>query len=66
MKQIVRESKKRIWRKLSADAGASFTELWRRTEEGQLPDTKTEICRFIGCSLRWAEEIVAEAARRSP
>jgi hypothetical protein len=40
-----------------------FVELWRRIEEGSLPGihTKAEACDLIGCSVRWAEAIVARA-----
>jgi hypothetical protein len=66
MKRIVRKSEKAIPQCWLADAERSFVELWRMIEEGQLPYTKAEVCRFIGCSLRWAEQIVAGAARHSP
>jgi hypothetical protein len=59
-------TKKGIWQNGSADAGRSFVELWRRIEEGQFPYTKAELCRLIGCSLRWAEEFVARTGRQSP
>jgi hypothetical protein len=51
--------------KFWADAEPFFVELWRRIEEGSIPHvrTKTEACRLIGCSLRWAEMIVAGTAK---
>lgn len=49
--------------KFWADAQPFFVELWRRIEEGSIVRTKTEACRLIGCSLRWAEMIVAGTAK---
>ena len=50
-----------------ADAQPFFVELWKRIEEGRISyiHTKTEACRLIGCSLRWAEKIVAGTAKSS-
>jgi hypothetical protein len=50
-----------------ADAQPFFVELWKRIEEGRISyiHTKTEACRLIGCSLRWAEKIVAGTAKGS-
>ena len=47
-----------------ADFHPFFFELWKRIKDGRIPNirTKTEACRRIGCSLRWAEEIVAGTA----
>jgi hypothetical protein len=49
------------------EARPFFRELWRRIEAHQIPGvwTKTEACRRIRCSLRWAEEIVAGTAKDS-
>jgi hypothetical protein len=49
-----------------ADVRPFFVELWRRIENKQIADipTKTEACRLIGCSVRWAERIVAGTARK--
>ena len=50
-----------------ADARPFFVELWKRIEAGRISyiHTKTEACRLIGCSLRWAEKIVADTANGS-
>ena len=47
-----------------ADFQPFFLELWKRIEARSIPNipTKREACRLIGCSLRWAEEIVAGTA----
>lgn len=47
------------------DVRPFFLELWRRIEEKRMPEapTKTEACRLIGCSLRWAEIIVSGTAK---
>jgi hypothetical protein len=44
-----------------------FVELFRRIKKHQVPGvrTKTEACRIIGCTLRWAEAIIAGTARGS-
>jgi hypothetical protein len=42
-----------------------FQEVWRRIENGRISLTKTEACKLIGCSLRWAEKIVDGTARDS-
>jgi hypothetical protein len=49
------------------DARPFFVELWRRVETHRFPGirTKTEACRQIGCSLRWAEMIIADTAKDS-
>jgi len=43
-----------------------FIELWRRIDENRIPEirTKTEACRLIGCSLRWAQLIVSGGAMK--
>ena len=50
-----------------ADSQPFFAELWRRVETHRFPGirTKTELCGQIGCSLRWAEMIVAGTAKDS-
>jgi hypothetical protein len=48
-----------------ADLQPSFQEVWRRIEDGRITLTKTEACKLIGCSLRWAEKIVDGTARDS-
>src|SRR4029077_3737551 len=50
-----------------ADARPFFVELWKRIEAGRISyiHTKTEACRLIGCSLRWAEKIVAGTTKSS-
>jgi hypothetical protein len=49
-----------------ADARPFFVELWRRIENKQIADipTKTEACRLLGISLRWAEKIVDGKAKK--
>jgi hypothetical protein len=49
-----------------ADVRPFFVELWERIEKGSMPEvhTKAEACRRIGCSLRWAERIIADTARK--
>jgi hypothetical protein len=42
-----------------------FQELWKRIEDGRISLTKTEACKSIGCSLRWAERIIAGTASDS-
>jgi hypothetical protein len=46
------------------DSRPFFVELWRRIEQHRIPNirTKTEACRSIGCSTRWAQLIVAGKA----
>ena len=46
-----------------ADLQPHFQEVWRRIEDGRITLTKTEACKLIGCSLRWAEKIVDGTAR---
>jgi hypothetical protein len=47
------------------DVRPFIVELWRRIENKQIADipTKTEACRLIGITLRWAERIVAGTAK---
>jgi len=49
-----------------ADARPFFVELWRRIENKQIADipTKTEACRLLGISMRWAEKIVEGKAKK--
>jgi hypothetical protein len=49
------------------DARPIFVELWRRIKEGIIPETPTKraACLAIGCTLRWAEAIVAGTATDS-
>jgi hypothetical protein len=42
-----------------------FQEVWQRIENGRIALTKTEACKSIGCSLRWAERIIAGTATDS-
>jgi hypothetical protein len=42
-----------------------FQEVWQRIEDGRISLTKTEACKSIGCSLRWAERIIAGTATDS-
>lgn len=48
---------KRYW----VNARPFFLELWRRLEDGLVPEirTKAEVCERIGCSIRWAQMIVS-------
>ena len=48
-----------------ADLQPFFQEVWRRIEDGRITLTKTEACKSIGCSLRWAEKIIDGTARDS-
>jgi hypothetical protein len=45
----------------------ALVELWKRIDEGRSGyiHTKAEACRLTGCSLRWAEKIVAGTANGS-
>lgn len=54
----------RYWFHYLTELRPFFIELWHRIEARSIPNirTKTEACRLIGCSLRWAEEIVAGTA----
>jgi hypothetical protein len=45
-----------------ADARPFFQELWRRIEAGNLRMSKSEVCRRIGCTRQWANEIVSGRA----
>jgi len=49
------------------DARPFFVELWWRIEARRIAGirTKTEACRHIGCSLRWAEMVIAGTAKDS-
>jgi len=45
-----------------------FVELWREIENLELPEihnSKTQACQIIGCSMRWAQKIVAGTAEDS-
>jgi hypothetical protein len=46
-----------------ADARPFFVELWARIETKNFPHSKSEACDRIGCSMRWAQKIVAGTAR---
>jgi hypothetical protein len=51
-----------------SDARPFFVELWRRIEEQKMPEienSKTEACKRIGCSIRWAQMIVRGTAKDS-
>jgi hypothetical protein len=51
-----------------ADARPFFLELWKRIEEQKMPEienSKTEACKAIGCSIRWAQMIVRGTAKES-
>jgi hypothetical protein len=51
-----------------ADARPFFVELWKRIEEHKMPEvqnSKTEACKRIGCSIRWAQMIVRGTAKDS-
>jgi hypothetical protein len=49
------------------DAQPFFQEVFRRVENHLIPGvrTKADACRQIGCSVRWAEMIVAGTAKES-
>jgi hypothetical protein len=49
-----------------ADVRPFFVEFWRRIENKQIADipTKSEACRLLGLSLRWAERIVSGTAKK--
>jgi hypothetical protein len=47
------------------DSRPFFQELWQRIEDGRISLTKTQVCKSIGCSLRWAEKIIDGSARDS-
>jgi hypothetical protein len=51
-----------------ADARPFFVELWKRIENHEMPEilnSKTEACKRIGCSIRWAQMIVRGTAKDS-
>jgi hypothetical protein len=51
-----------------ADARPFFVELWKRIENHEMPEienSKTEACKAIGCSIRWAQMIVRGTAKDS-
>lgn len=58
-----RHFRKHYW----VDARPFFVELWDRIERKKIPEvpTKTAACKEIGCTLRWAEAIVAGTAKDS-
>jgi hypothetical protein len=51
-----------------ADARPFFVELWKRIDNHEMPEiqnSKTEACKRIGCSIRWAQMIVRGTAKES-
>jgi hypothetical protein len=51
-----------------ADARPFFLELWKRIDNHEMPEiqnSKTEACKRIGCSIRWAQMIVRGTAKDS-
>jgi hypothetical protein len=56
-----------ILRRRWIDERPLFVEVFRRVENHLIPNvrTKADACRLIGCSVRWAEMIVAGTARDS-
>jgi hypothetical protein len=57
-----RHIKKYFW----VDCEDFFREMWLRIEEKRFPEapTKRAACELVGCSMRWAELIVAGTAKR--
>lgn len=47
------------------DARPFFRELWHRINVGKLRLSKTEACRWIGCTRQWANAIVSGRADNS-
>jgi hypothetical protein len=56
-----------VLRRRWIDERPLFVEVFRRVENDLIPNvrTKADACRLIGCSVRWAEMIVAGTAKDS-